>query len=130
MNIAAAAFTFGQRDRRALLLLCLAALSILVLRVTVFSDSQAKVVKAADSIPLAQKRLARLRQIAATVPGKEAVLKQVTADLAARESGIMRADTAPQAQAQLLQIVRRVGKTEGIDVRGGEFGSVRPLGND
>jgi hypothetical protein len=40
------------------------------------------------------------------------------------------ADTAAQAQAQLLEIIRRVGKDEGIDVRGAEEMKVRPLADD
>ena len=40
----------------------------------------------------------------------------------------LQAETAQQAQAQLLQVIRTLGKTENIDARGGEFGPVRPLG--
>jgi hypothetical protein len=40
------------------------------------------------------------------------------------------ADTAAQAQAQLLEIIRRVGKDDGIDVRGAEEMKVRPLADD
>ena len=64
------------------------------------------------------------------MPGKEKVARVVLADLAAREKGMVRADTAAQAQAQLLEIVRRTGKDEGIDVRGAEEMRVRPLAND
>jgi hypothetical protein len=71
----------------------------------------------------------KLRQIAATVPAREAVLKQASADLADRERGMIQADTAPQAQAALLEVARRVGKTEQIDVRGGEFGAPKPFGD-
>jgi hypothetical protein len=40
------------------------------------------------------------------------------------------ADTAAQAQAQLLEIIRRIGKDDGIDVRGAEEMKVRPLADD
>ena len=40
------------------------------------------------------------------------------------------ADTAQQAQAQIQQILRKVGSTQGIEVRGAEFGQVKPLGTD
>ena len=40
------------------------------------------------------------------------------------------ADTAPQAQAQLLEMIRRVGKDDGIEVRGAEEMKVRPLADD
>ncbi len=82
-----------------------------------------------DNAALAQQRLARLRQIAATVPAREAVLKQTSSDLADRERGIIQADTAPQAQAALLEIARRIGKNEQIDVRGGDFGAPKAFGD-
>jgi hypothetical protein len=62
--------------------------------------------------------------------GKQSVLKQVNEEAAAREKGIIQAPTAQQAQAHLLETIRRTGKNEGIDVRGGEFPSVQPLGTD
>ncbi len=83
-----------------------------------------------DSVDMAEKKLTRFRQLAATVPGKEAMLKQANADLVAREAGLMQAGTAQEAQAQLLQVIRALGKTESIDARGGEFGPVRPLSPD
>jgi hypothetical protein len=83
-----------------------------------------------DSLEMAEKKLIRLRQLAATVPGKEAVLKQANAQLAAKEIGVIQAETAQQAQAQVLQVIRALGKTEEIDARGGEFGPVKPLGAD
>jgi hypothetical protein len=71
-----------------------------------------------------------LRETAATVPGKEKAAKQAAAELATREKGMILADTAAQAQAQLLEIIRRAGKDEGIDVRGAEEMKVRPLADD
>jgi hypothetical protein len=64
------------------------------------------------------------------VPGKEKVAQQVSTELALREKGMIRSDTAPQAQAQLLEIIRRAGKDEGIDVRGAEEMKIRPLADD
>jgi hypothetical protein len=118
------------RDRRALVLLGAGLLTVLVLRVGVFRDSQTAVVGAKDSIPLAEKRVARLRQAAAAVPAKEAVLKSLSANAALREKGIIQLPTAQQAQAHLLETIRRVGKNEGIEVRGGEFPELRPLGEE
>jgi hypothetical protein len=63
------------------------------------------------------------------VPAREAAMKQASADLTARERGIIQADTAPQAQAALLEAVRRIGKNDGIDIRGGEFGPPKPFGD-
>jgi len=122
--------TTGTLDRRTVLLLALGVMVVLVLRFVVFADKPASVVAATDSIPMAEKRLAKLRADVATIPGKEKVARLVLSDLATREKGMVRADTAAQAQAQLLEIVRRTGKGEGIDVRGAEEMRVRPLAND
>jgi hypothetical protein len=104
-------------------------LVIVVVRQT-RDDSTATVVAAADSIPLAERRLERLRLLAATVPGKETVLQQARMELQGRETGILKADTAPQAQAQLMDVIRRVAVANGIDARGAEEMRVRPLAND
>jgi hypothetical protein len=58
------------------------------------------------------------------------LLKKADAELATRESGVIQAETAQQAQAQLLQVIRNLGKADDIDARGGEFGPVKPLGAD
>jgi Type II secretion system (T2SS), protein M subtype b len=118
------------RDRRAVLLLGVGALAIIVLRFGVFAERQPSVVTATDSVPLAEKRLARLQALVAAAPGKEALLKSAADQAALREKGIIHAPTAQQAQAHLLETIRRVGKTEGIEVRGGEFPELRPLGDD
>jgi hypothetical protein len=109
------------------ILLGAGALLILVLAFGVYGDKQVPVVEAKDSIPLAEKRLARLRQVAAGAPGKRTVLTAVAAEADLREKGMVHAPTAQQAQAHLLETIRRVGKTEGIEVRGGEFPELRPL---
>jgi Type II secretion system (T2SS), protein M subtype b len=121
--------TLSTRDQRALALLALGLVSVLVLRFGIYSDAP-EVVGVTGSAALAEKRLARLREVAATVSGKETVLKQVRADLAMREAGILRAETAAQAQAQILQTARRLGTAEGIEMRGGEMGGVRAVGED
>jgi hypothetical protein len=122
--------TTGTLDRRTLLVLVAGVSLILVLRFVVMADKRPEVVAAYDSVPLAENRLAKLRAAVATVPGKEKVAKQAAAELATREKGMILADTAAQAQAQLLQIIRRVGKDDGIDVRGAEEMKVRPLAGD
>ena len=125
--------TISERDRRALVLLGagLAAAAVLYF---VFPNNSGNTRVAApavsqDNIALAQQRLARLRQIAATVPAREAVMKQTSADLSDRERGMIQADTAPQAQAALLEIARRLGKEEQIDLRGGDFGAPKAFGD-
>ncbi len=122
--------TTGRLDRRTALMLLLGVAFILVLRFVVFADRPPAVVGATDSIPLAEKRLSKVRSAVATVPGKEVVLKQVSGELAEREKGMIRTDTAAQAQARLLEIIRGIGKDEGIDVRGAEEMKVRALAED
>src|SRR5205823_10974991 len=95
------AMSLGTLDRRTLLMLLGGLVAIAILRFGVFGDRQPAVVAPGDSIPLAERRLARLREVAATVPGKEAVLKQARADLDSREKGMLKADTVPQAEALL-----------------------------
>jgi hypothetical protein len=125
--------TLASRDKRALLLLGVA--TAFSLTVWFWPENQgggaAKTVSAGD-IPLAERRLQRLRQLAATAPAREAALKQALADLSLREKGIIQADTAAQAQAQILQIVRRLarGQAPPLELSGVEMGPVRPLGND
>ncbi len=122
--------TTGSLDRRSALALAGGVAVILALRFFVVAPSAPAVVGAADSVPLVEKRLAKLRETAATVPGKEKLAQQAAAELAVREKGMIRTDTAAQAQAQLLEIIRRAAKDEGIDVRGAEEMKVRPLADD
>ncbi|HTQ57581.1 MAG TPA: hypothetical protein VMI94_24095 [Bryobacteraceae bacterium] len=122
--------TTGNLDRRTVLMLAAGVAVVLVLRFVVMSDRAPAVVAAVDSIPLAEKRLEKLRETAATVPGEEKAARQAAAELAQREKGMIRADTAAQAQAQLLEIIRRAGKDESIDVRGAEEMKIRPLADD
>ena len=72
----------------------------------------------------------QLRQMAATVPGKEAAAEAGSAELDAREKGILKADTAAQAQAQLLERDPALATANGIDARGAEELRSRPLGAD
>jgi Tfp pilus assembly protein PilO len=122
----------GTLDRKKLAVLMLGLALFIIRVVTLLRDtSPAPVVASADSIPIAEHRLERLRQLAATVQGKEAVLKQAQAELRTREAGILKADTAAQAGAQLLDVIRRVGMGNGIDVRGAEeVNRIKPLAND
>jgi Tfp pilus assembly protein PilO len=122
----------GSISRKQLAIMVLG-LALLVVRVVTLlrDNSPAPVVASADSIPIVEHRLERLRQLAATVPGKEVVLKQAQAELRTREAGILKADTAAQAGAQLLDVIRRVGMANGIDVRGAEeVNRIKPLAND
>ena len=121
----------SPRDRRALALLVLSLVLGVIYRFWPASDAPAVVAPTAGSVELAEKRLAKLRETAATVPAKEAIFKQVSGDLALREKGLITADTAAQAQAQLIQIFRRLGNLENppVEIRATEIGPVRPLGD-
>ena len=116
--------TISPRERKLVLLVVPAVLIAIVLRV-VLPDETAAPASSNDngsSIALLQQRAARMRQIIATTPARAAAAKQAQADLTDRERSVVQADTAPQAQAVLLEVARRVGKSEEIDVRGGDFG--------
>lgn len=95
------------------------------------SSNSPKVALAAGSIDQAEKRIDNLRSALATLDGKEAVLKQVSSELAEREKGLIPGDTADQAQAQLLQIIRRVTKAQAppIEIRQSELGQPRTYGD-
>jgi Type II secretion system (T2SS), protein M subtype b len=128
--------TVSDRDRRALFILG----GALVLGGILYwysnsspssSGGSAKISAPVDSVDRTQKRLAMLRRQAATLPGKEAVLKQVSLELAEREKGLVPGETAEQAQAQLLQIIKRVAQqqTPPLEVGQVELGRPRPFGS-
>jgi hypothetical protein len=122
--------TVTARDKRALTWLAVAVLLLLIWKITSSSGPSIQVAAAVDSVPTAEQRLNRLRQIAAKVPAKEELFKKISNDVAAREKGMIVADTAQQAQTQIQQILRQLGSNAGIDVRGAEFAQVKPLGSD
>ncbi len=124
--------TLTDRDRRALIMLGIVAVLLFGWWISSSDDKAIRVVGSTDSVPMAEKHLAKLRQTAAAVPGREQVLQKVKVELASREQGVIQAATAQQAQAQLLQIVQRIGKaqTPPIDIRGSEIGPVKVLSDD
>jgi Type II secretion system (T2SS), protein M subtype b len=89
------------------------------------------VVASQDTIPVAKQRLEILRRKAATVPAKEAILKQVTDELQARETGIVKAPTADQARAHLMDELHKAAGANGFDSQGGtQLPEPKPLGQD
>ncbi len=93
------------------------------------SGGASAVVAPTDSIALAEKRLARLRDTAATVPQKEDILKSVAADLAKREAGLIPGETAAQAQAQLQTILRRLCASQQIEIKSTNLPGIVPFGD-
>jgi len=116
--------TLQARDRRALSWL---GVSVILSLAVYFwpNSSDATVPAASDSVAGQEQRLTRLRDIAATVPAKEAILKKVSVDLDVREKGLIRADSVQQAKAQLVTILRRVADSQSppVDIRAAEFGA-------
>jgi len=106
-------------------------LAAVVVRYGAFSGDQTSVVVAHDSIPVAQQRLEILRRKAALVPGREAVLKQVQAELAQREKGIVQENTAEQARAHLMELLHQTAKANGFDTKGAtQLPEPKALGKD
>lgn len=124
--------TLQDRDRRALKLLAVVVpLALIYWLISSSGGSSAtKVVAPVDNIDHAQKRLASVRSAAATLDARQALLTQVSSEVAAREKGLLAGDTADQAQAQLLQVLRRVAKlqTPPLDIRQVELGQPRAFG--
>jgi hypothetical protein len=123
--------SLSERDQKALKYLT----GALLLAAVIFfwpSGAAPGAAGAANATEALEKRLSRSRELLLQVPDKQAILKQAQADLAVREKGILVADTAPQAQAQLFQILRRVGRAQGppIEVRSNEIGQARTFGED
>ena len=121
-----------QRDRRALVLLATAAVVMLGLELVVRQREQAPAAASDDSIATAQARLQKVRQAAATLPGREQALKIAMTDLAARSKGVIDTETLPQAQAQLMQIARNMAGAQEppIEIRNVEVGQSRAFGDD
>jgi hypothetical protein len=124
--------TTGTLDRKTAILLIGGVGAILLLRFVVLADRSPSsgVVAAAESAPLAEARLKRLREIAATLPAREQQFQQAAGELQLREKGMLKAETGAQAQGLLQEKLRRIGEANGIDIRGMEDARVRPLGTD
>lgn len=122
----------SERDRRALLVLAAAAVIFAAVYWLWPAEAPAPVAPSGGDIPAAERRLERLRRLAASVPGKQEALKAVRAELEGRERSILRAETGAQAQARVLEIIRRAAKTlpVPVEIRSIELGPIRPFGED
>lgn len=122
-----------ERDRRALMLLAGCAVLFLAIYFWPSHDASTEVVTPdATSIPAAERRLARLRDLAATVPARQKVLDEARKELAQRENGIYKGDTAPQTAAGILQHLRKLARAQSppIEIQQTELGPAEPLGKD
>jgi type II secretory pathway component PulM len=124
--------TLEPREKKAVMALGATLVVAAVVLAYEFWPSGPAAVASASPLSVAQmeQRLARVRETAAAVPGKQEVLKKVAADLETREKGLIRADTAQQAQAQVITILRGMGAAEGLEIRATELGAIAPFGDD
>jgi hypothetical protein len=126
--------TLEPREKKALMALAVAVGLTAVVLIYQFWPASSTVVADASPQSVAQmeQRLARVREIAAAVPAKQEILKKVAADLETREKGLIRAETAQQAQAQVITILRTLGAAEEppIEIRATELGAIAPFGDD
>ncbi|MGH9557846.1 MAG: hypothetical protein ACRD30_01305, partial [Bryobacteraceae bacterium] len=93
--------TLDPRHRRAIPLFAVMLILGGIYRFWTPETSSGAPAPAVDSASAAasEQRLSNLRDIAATVPAKEQILKQVSSELATREKGLISASTAAQARA-------------------------------
>ena len=121
----------SERDRRALKALGVAGgiFVVVVSGMWLWPDSSGAGDVTGPTAPQAEKQLTRLRRLAGAVPAREEIDRRFSAELAGREKGLIDAETPAQAQAQLLQIVRRVAQlqTPAMPIGGSDFSAVRPL---
>jgi Tfp pilus assembly protein PilO len=128
-----------DRDKRALKILGMATVPAVILMLWPTGETAAPaagtgknaVVAASNDDPLAlEHQLTRLRKKQAELPVKESNAKDLLSQLNNREKGLIRADTLPQAQAQLAQLVRQTGRAQGIDFRSVVMGTPRTYGGE
>jgi hypothetical protein len=120
--------TLSERDRRAVLLLGVAAAGLLIYGVSTRSGANGAVSARDDSVRMAEHRLQRLRELAAAAPGREQLSNQIARDFALREKTLIAAGSAELAQEKLLETVRRLAKSpaSGLDIRSQELGRPKP----
>ena len=118
----------SPRDRRALLILLPA---LVLFAIFQFWPESSTETPSAFTPQQAEKRVASLRRIAAGLPEREKVREQVRGELEAREKGLIQAETMAQAQARMLQLVRRVLSEQqpAVSFRAGELGQPKPVGD-
>jgi len=128
--------TLQDRDKRAIKICAIVAVPGLIWLLWPSSTEEVKpVAQAIANSPAGlEQQLQKLRTKEAQIPSKQGLLKQLEAQAGAREQGLIVADTLPQAQAILAQLVRQTARQEGFDLRGvvisqpaiydGEYGQI------
>jgi hypothetical protein len=101
------------------------------LAIRFWPESSANGAFTSESIPQAEGRLQRLRQRAAVIPARKDYLEKVRAELGKRETGLLPAETAALAQAQLLQITRSLLKDQDppVNIKNVELSPPQPFGD-
>lgn len=121
----------SERDRRALKALgvALGIFAVVFSIIWFWPASSAGGAVVATTVPQAEKRLKSLRRLAGAVPAREAIDRRFSAELAAREQGLINAETPAQAQAQLLQIIRRAAQLQSppMPIGTSDFSPIRPF---
>ena len=121
----------SDRDQRALGILAVVAVAGLIYYFWPQSTVAPLAVAEGQTVEQLETRLARFRELAGAAPAKENILKSVAAQLTAREKGLMQADTAAQAQALLIQMIRSMANAESVpvEIRSTEIGPVASYGD-
>jgi Type II secretion system (T2SS), protein M subtype b len=121
----------AERNKRALIILGAALVLALVYWLANRDTKPKRVEDAESSVSLAEKRLQRLRAIAAALPERERNWKLISDDLAKREKVLLVADDKELAQEKLLEIVRKLAQSQvpPIDVRAQELGQAKRNGD-
>lgn len=120
--------SLSGRDRRAVLVLSVALVGLLVYALSSRSNGHTYVSASGDAVETAERRLQRLRELAATLPARDRAYRQAAQDFAIREKTLITADSAELAQEKLLEIVRRLAKApaSALDIRSQELGQPKP----
>ncbi|MCX6594124.1 MAG: GspMb/PilO family protein [Acidobacteria bacterium] len=119
----------AERDRRALMLL--GAATLISLAAYFWPAPTIEVVGGpANDTDAAAVRLDRVRREAGLLAERTGQLQQTRAELATLEKGLIAGDSLPQAQAQMIQVVRRIARLQSpaLDLRSTDFGPIRPFG--
>ncbi|HYM13025.1 MAG TPA: type II secretion system protein GspM [Bryobacterales bacterium] len=123
----------SERDKRALLILGLAAVAALVLEFGLPAPGPAGTPEAgvsASSIQLAERRVRRLQEVAKQRPRAAAEAEAAAKALAETEKGLLKAATPALAEAQMQQLMKDMLGAQGINMQSSEFGLPKAAGGD